>query len=88
MYTSWNESIIVNTASTTASTRDHLHGISCDAIDFRNEGLLVHAACNLSNLKSFQGFPGLVRYTQAKLTGVRLEQNVEVSVRTKSPNFH
>ncbi len=78
MFTSWNESNLAAKATISASARDNLHGISCDAIDSRNEGLLVHAACNISNFKSFQGFPGLVRYAQSELMGIRLEQNVEV----------
>ncbi len=81
MFTSWNESNIVSSATIISSAIDHLHGISCDAIDSRNEGHLVHAACNMSNFKSFQGFPGLVRYTQSQLIGVRLEQNVEVGAK-------
>jgi hypothetical protein len=81
MFTSWNESNRVSLATNSASARDNLHGISCNAIDLRNEGLLVHAACNISNFKSFQGLPGLVRYTKSDLMGIRLEQKVEVSVK-------
>ncbi len=88
MFTSWNESTLVNKSTISSSARDNLHGISCDAIDSRNEGLLVHAACNISNFKSFQGFPGLVRYAQSELAGIRLEQNVEVGSKHKHPLFH
>ena len=81
MFSCWNESKNVAVAKTVSAARDNLHEIGCDRIEPNYDGLLVHAKCNLSNFKSFkQGFPGLVRFSDADLMGIRLEQNVEVTV--------
>ena len=55
-----------------------MHEISCSPIDPLNQGLLVHAACDLSNFKVFKGFPGLSRLPDSDLTGLRLQQSAEV----------
>ena len=78
MFACWHETRTVTTAQILSTAKENLHGVRCEFVDPEYNGLLVHAACNLSNFKSFKGLPGLVRYSDADLTGFRLEQNVEV----------
>ncbi len=76
----WNEYRTVATAKTLAAARDNLHEIACSPVDLGNQGLLVHAACDLSNFKTFKGFPGLSKLSDADLTGIRLQQSAEVTL--------
>ena len=77
----WNEYRSVATEKTIAAASDNVHEISCGVVLPSNEGLLVHAACDLSNFKSFRGFPGLSQLSDSEVTGIRLQQSAQV------PNF-
>jgi hypothetical protein len=76
----WNEYRSVATEKTIEAARSNVHDILCSPVDPASQGLLVHAACDLSNFKVFKGFPGLSRLSDSEVTGIRLQQNAEVSL--------
>ena len=71
-----------------AAAGDNVYEISCSPVDLGNQGLLVHAACDLSNYKNFKGFPGLSKLADADITGIRLEQFAEVTLPSISGRLH